>query len=149
MGCKSVPFRARMARYFCASWSRHGISLSANTSVLRRSYAPARGHGITPDPALAVSIPEQVVAVTGHQQVISFVARTPTNHLHGSVLDELGDLVSERGGLQEARKLDANATLRPLTPEENAWVRAALKMLIRRKAAYDRDSAAAGSLPSR
>jgi len=64
-----------------------------------------------------------------------------------NVLDALGDFVSERGGLQEARKLDANATLRPLTPDENTWVRAALKVLIRRKAAYDHDPVAAVSLP--
>jgi hypothetical protein len=51
------------------------------------------------------------------------------------------------GCLQEARKLDANATLRPLTPDENTWVRAALKVLIRRKAAYDHDPVAAVSLP--
>jgi hypothetical protein len=64
-----------------------------------------------------------------------------------NVLDTLGDFVSERGGLQEARKLDANATLRPLTPDENTWVRAALKVLIRRKAACDRNRIAAASLP--
>jgi len=63
------------------------------------------------------------------------------------VLNKLGDLVSERGGLEEARKLDAGATLIPLTPEENAWVRAAIKMLIRRKAEYDHDPNAAESLP--
>src|SRR5262249_8210351 len=63
------------------------------------------------------------------------------------VLDTLGDLVSERGSLREARKLDANATRIPLTPAENACVRAALKMLMRRKAAYDRDSITAESLP--
>jgi len=63
------------------------------------------------------------------------------------VLKKLGDLVSERGGLEEARKLDAGATLIPLTPEENAWVRAAIKMLIRRKAEYDHDPNAAESWP--
>jgi hypothetical protein len=63
------------------------------------------------------------------------------------VLNKLGDLVSTRGDLQEARKLDADATRSPLTPNEEAWVRAAIKMLIRRKAEYDHDPNAATSLP--
>ncbi len=63
------------------------------------------------------------------------------------VLDKLGKLVSTRGDLQEARKLDAGATRLPLSPEENGWVRAAIKRLIRRKAEYDIDPVAAYSLP--
>lgn len=63
------------------------------------------------------------------------------------VLDTLGVFTSRRGGLAEARKLDAFATLEPLTPDESAWLRSALKMLIRRKAAYDHDPAAAAALP--
>jgi hypothetical protein len=55
--------------------------------------------------------------------------------------------VTLRGGLGEARKLDANATLTPLTTKEHVWVRATLKRLIRRKAEYDADPAAAGGLP--
>ena len=64
-----------------------------------------------------------------------------------NVLDMLGDFVSERGDIHTARKLTASATLRPLTPKENAWLRAALKMLIRRKAEYDSDPSTATSLP--
>ena len=64
------------------------------------------------------------------------------------LLNKLGSLVSEFGSLDEARKLDLKATLTPLTPEEKAWVQAAIKMLIRRKAEYDHDPNAAESLPA-
>ena len=53
------------------------------------------------------------------------------------VLDKLGNLTSTRGDLQEARKLGADATRIPLTPGEKVWVKAAVKMLIRRKAEYE------------
>jgi hypothetical protein len=60
---------------------------------------------------------------------------------------KLGDILSERGDMREARKLDVGATLVPLTPEEKRWVRAAIITLLRRKAEYDRDPSAASSLP--
>ena len=63
------------------------------------------------------------------------------------VRNKLGDLVSEKGDIREARKLDAGATLVPLTPAERLWVRAAIKALIRRKGEYDHDPAAASALP--
>lgn len=64
-----------------------------------------------------------------------------------AVLSKLGYFTSTRGGFENARKLKADATLKPLTSDETAWVRAALKRMIRRKAEYDGDSIAAVSLP--
>ncbi len=64
-----------------------------------------------------------------------------------AALNTLGNLVSTRGDLAEARKLDVGATRAPLTPNEIAWVQAAIKSLIRRKAEYDHDPNAAKSLP--
>jgi hypothetical protein len=64
-----------------------------------------------------------------------------------AVLSKLGYFTSTRGGFENARKLKANATLEPLTSDENLWVRAVLKMMIRRKAEYDGDPVAAVSLP--
>jgi hypothetical protein len=63
------------------------------------------------------------------------------------VRDALGNLVSEKGGPEEARKLGAGATGTPLTPAEKTWIEEIVKALIRRKAEYDADTAAAGSLP--
>jgi hypothetical protein len=51
-----------------------------------------------------------------------------------AVLSKLGYFTSTRGGFENARKLKANATLEPLTSDENLWARAVLKMMIRRKA---------------
>jgi hypothetical protein len=53
------------------------------------------------------------------------------------VRDKLGDLVSERGGPEEARKFDAGTTRTPLTPNERTWVEEVIKALIQRKAQYD------------
>lgn len=63
------------------------------------------------------------------------------------VLKKLGDLVSEHGNIQEARKLDVGAKLTPLMEPERLWVQAAIKTLIRRKAEYDHDPGRATSLP--
>jgi hypothetical protein len=63
------------------------------------------------------------------------------------VLSKVGYFTSTRGGFENARKLKANAALEPLTSDETAWVRAALKKMIRRKAEYDGDCVAAVSLP--
>lgn len=62
------------------------------------------------------------------------------------VRDKLGDLVSEKGDIMEARKLDADATQVPLTQAERLWVRAAIKALIRRKAEHDHAPTATSSL---
>jgi hypothetical protein len=56
-----------------------------------------------------------------------------------AVRDKLGELVSEKGNAQEARKLDFNATIQPLTDQERSWIVAVIKALIRRKAEYDAD----------
>jgi hypothetical protein len=56
--------------------------------------------------------------------------------------DTLGDLVSERGSPQEARKLDVGATKTPLTATEKQWVETAIRALIRRKGEYDFDPGA-------
>ena len=62
------------------------------------------------------------------------------------VLDTLGTLTAEKGSPLEARKLDSGSTLIPLTDAEQNWIRAAVKMLIRRKGEYDYDPASASSL---
>ena len=61
------------------------------------------------------------------------------------VLDRIGDWVSTKGGVKDARKLGGTATLVPLTSAEEKWVKAAIRMLIRRKAEFDADPAAAFS----
>jgi hypothetical protein len=63
------------------------------------------------------------------------------------VRDTLGNLVSEKGGPEEARKLGAGATGTPLTPGEKTWIGEVVKALIRRKAEYDADPVAAGLPP--
>jgi hypothetical protein len=57
-----------------------------------------------------------------------------------AVRDKLGDLVSERGGPLEARKLDSGATRTPLNASEKQWILEVIRALIRRKAEYDFDS---------
>jgi hypothetical protein len=64
-------------------------------------------------------------------------------HIDRTVRDKLGDLISEKGSPAEARKLDHAATHQPLTHAERSWVEAVVKALIRRKAEYDADPAAA------
>lgn len=61
------------------------------------------------------------------------------------VLKTLGTLTSDVGDLESARKLEKTSQVRPHTEKEVAWVKAAVKMLIRRKAEYDYDPTA--SLP--
>ena len=61
------------------------------------------------------------------------------------VLKTLGTLTSDIGDLTSARKLEKSSQVRPHTEKEVAWVKAAVKMLIRRKAEYDNDPTA--SLP--
>jgi len=56
-----------------------------------------------------------------------------------AVRKTLGDMVSERGGPDEARKLGRSATKTPLTRKERQWVDDVIKALIRRKAEYDAD----------
>jgi hypothetical protein len=68
-------------------------------------------------------------------------------HIDFGVLARVGDWTANRGGPGEARKLGGSATLDPLTPEENAWLREAIRMLLRRKILYDGDPATAASLP--
>jgi hypothetical protein len=58
------------------------------------------------------------------------------------VRKKLGDIVSERGSSEEARKLGSGATRTPLTEKEKQWVEEVIKALIRRKAEYDADSSA-------
>jgi hypothetical protein len=59
-----------------------------------------------------------------------------------SIRDKLGDLVSQKGAPEEARKLDYEATRVPLTGQERQWVEDVIKALIRRKAEYDADPTA-------
>jgi hypothetical protein len=59
-----------------------------------------------------------------------------------AVRDTLGEIVSERGGPEEARKFDVGTTRTPLTPKEQTWVDEVIRTLIQRKAQYDADPAA-------
>jgi hypothetical protein len=74
-------------------------------------------------------------------------AAARTYKIQEDILNTLGRLVSTRGDELEARKFHAGTTPVPLTDQERKWIRAAVKMLIRRKGEYDFDSAAAASLP--
>jgi hypothetical protein len=58
------------------------------------------------------------------------------------VLKTLGTLTSDIGDLTSARKLEMSSQVRPHTPKEVKWVKAAVKMLIRREAEYDNDPTA-------
>jgi hypothetical protein len=58
------------------------------------------------------------------------------------VLKTLGTLTSDIGDLTSARKLEMSSHVRPHTPKEVEWVKAVVKMLIRRKAEYDNDPTA-------
>lgn len=58
------------------------------------------------------------------------------------VLKTLGTLTSDVGDLVSARKLEKTSQVRPHTAKEVAWVKAAVKALIRRKAEYDHDPSA-------
>jgi len=55
------------------------------------------------------------------------------------VLDKLGGLTSNVGDGQTARKFSGTATARSHTETEFQWLRAAVKLLIRRKGEYDAD----------
>ena len=59
------------------------------------------------------------------------------------VLKTLGTLTSDIGDLNSARKLEKTSQVRPHTVKEVMWIKAAVKMLIRRKAEHDHDPAAA------
>jgi hypothetical protein len=61
-------------------------------------------------------------------------------HIDPAVREKLGNLVSEKGSPEEARKLDHAATKTPLTGEERDWIEQVIKALIRRKAEYDYDT---------
>jgi len=56
-----------------------------------------------------------------------------------SVLDRLGDVTSLLGDERTARKFVTGSDRRPLTPQEERWVEATVKMLIRRVAEYAAD----------
>ena len=94
---------------------------------------------------LCLSFLEGTTGLTGWQGARNEVVRK--YRIARPVLKTLGDLVSEKGDIREARKLDAGATLVPLSQQEKQWLRAAMKSLIRRKAEYDHDPDAAASLP--
>jgi len=57
------------------------------------------------------------------------------------ILDELGTLTSERGNSTDARKLDKDSTLIPLTNAEKEWICKTIRLIIRRKGEYDFDPA--------
>lgn len=57
------------------------------------------------------------------------------------ILDKLGTLTSERGDRTDARKLDKDSTLIPLTNAEIEWICQTIRLIIRRKAEYDFDPA--------
>jgi hypothetical protein len=72
------------------------------------------------------------------------------------VLDKLGNLTSERGSMQDIRKLENKANTsptsslskpEPLTDIEKNWIREAIKRLIRRKGEYDNNPSEANTLP--
>jgi hypothetical protein len=62
------------------------------------------------------------------------------------VLDKLGELTSERGTPLDARKLESRSTLVPLSDSEKQWIRATVKVLIRRKGEYDFEPSSASAL---
>jgi hypothetical protein len=64
-------------------------------------------------------------------------------HIDLDVLKTLGTLTSDVGDLNTARKLERTSQIRAHTDKEVAWIRGAVKMLIRRKAEYDHDPTAA------
>jgi len=69
-------------------------------------------------------------------------ARTETSRLYNidrAVLDKLGELTSEKGNTDDARKLDYRSALIPLSDAERRWIREAIKALIRRKGEYEFD----------
>jgi hypothetical protein len=59
-----------------------------------------------------------------------------------AVRDKLGDLVSQKGSPEDARKLDYEAARVALSGREKQWVEEVIKALIRRKAEYDADRTA-------
>lgn len=68
-------------------------------------------------------------------------------NIEPKVLYKLGELTAEtRGTLQDVRKRKAGVTPTPLNADEQRWLTAAVKMLIRRKGEYDHNPAAAFTL---
>jgi hypothetical protein len=53
-------------------------------------------------------------------------------HISMGVLRKLGDLAANRGDERTARKVPASGVLTPLSPQEQAWIEAAIKVIIRR-----------------
>src|SRR5438552_9309973 len=53
-----------------------------------RLYASA--YGVSTDSGVTVAIPDRTITVTGARQDVSWVARNPTNHLRGRLVDGLG-----------------------------------------------------------
>jgi|SRR5579871_933863 len=63
--------------------------------------------------------------------------KLPNYRIDEAVRIKLGDLVSQHGSPEEARKLDHEATRKPLNGRERNWIEQVVKALIRRKAGYD------------
>jgi hypothetical protein len=55
------------------------------------------------------------------------------------VLSKLGELTSDRGDAQTARKIKQSSTLTPLSSAESSWINAAVKTIIRRVGEIDLD----------
>lgn len=94
---------------------------------------------------VCLSFLERTAGLKGNQGARGKAAQS--YRIDQAVLKKLGNLVSKKGDIREARKLDAGATLTPLTQQERLWVRAVIRTLIRRKAEYDYDPGAASLLP--
>lgn len=73
---------------------------------------------------------------------VSAGSRKDAGKLYGvdmKVLNKLGDLTSNVGDQQTARKVPRGGSLRPHTPAEIAWVKAVIERLIRRVGEYTFD----------
>src|SRR5205823_1547110 len=76
------------------SSGRHILHLAEGTWRLHADLFPL-------DSSVAVGVPDRTVTVRGTNQVVSWVARNPTNHLRGKLVDNLGAPIADVGILAE------------------------------------------------
>lgn len=125
------------ARYRAYPTPPAGFAASSQVEVMWRRFQQFR-EGKEPLLSMAYACLSFLESTTAQKQG-SRRAVCSKYAIDEGVRTKLGDLVSEKGSPEEARKLDHGATGVPLSGAEKEWVEQVILALIRRKAEYDHD----------
>jgi len=105
-------------------WFRYQMFLDGKEPLLSMAYA-------------CLSLLEGSTGAKDHRKAVCKMY-----NIEEALRKKLGDIVSEKGGPHEARKLGTSATKTSLTEREKCWVADVIKALIRRKGEYDANPSA-------